>query len=647
VVGLRREREVLTVALAAGRHVVIEGPPGTGKSTLLRDIARDTGQDLVFVEGNAELTPARLVGQHDPAQVLAEGYAAASFADGPLLTAMRGGALLYLEEFNRIPEETLNVLITVLAEGEIAVPRLGLVAAGAGFRLIAAMNPFDAVGTARVSQAIADRICRVVLGYQDAAAEREITAAVTGEHGRVAAFAVALTRTTREHPDVRMGASVRGAIDLVLLLAGLARLRGELGLTLDTARDAAYAALSGRIRLADGCDRSPESVIDELLAGVWPDWPGMDGPDRTGDPDEPAAEDGGGDANSGAANSSSGADGATADGATGDGRGKADGPTAEPPQAGPSGGRTVSASRLRRDRAGRPGPASIGRAELAARHAALGAVSPETGALDTDALRALLADDPDAAVALLADLAMATDRELRAAARRLAARVFVELGATGGRPARGTRRLEPGRRADGDLDLDRTLARLPGAWPPRPEDLVTTTWRARQRALCLLIDTSGSMSGHGVAIAAVAAAGVVLAADDGLEPAVLAFGREVTVLQAHAAARPAKELVGALIGLRGHGLTDLAGGLRAAARQLAGADAGERVTILLSDCLPTTGGDPAAALAGIGRLHVLCPRPTAQAAAAGAALARRGGGLCQPVTRLAEVAPALSRALSR
>ena len=270
IVGLRREREVLTVALAAGRHVVIEGPPGTGKSTLLRDIARQAGQQVVFAEGNAELTPARLIGQYDPAQVLTGGYVPGSFTDGPLLRAMRAGALLYLEEFNRVPEETLNVLITVLTEGEIAVPRLGTVRADTGFRLVAAMNPFDAIGTARVSQAVSDRICRIVLGYQDAAAERQITTALTGRRGPEVDLAVALTRATRQHPDVRMGSSVRGSIDLVLLLAGLARLRGEDGMARESARDAAYAALSGRIRIADGCDRTPESVIDELLDTIWP-----------------------------------------------------------------------------------------------------------------------------------------------------------------------------------------------------------------------------------------------------------------------------------------------------------------------------------------------------------------------------------------
>ena len=93
---------------------------------------------------------------------------------------------------------------------------------------------------------------------------------MTGRDGENIWFAVALTRATREHRDIRMGASVRGAIDLVLLINGLTRLRGEAAMTRPTARDAAHAALSGRIRIADGCDRSPEAIIDELLDGLWP-----------------------------------------------------------------------------------------------------------------------------------------------------------------------------------------------------------------------------------------------------------------------------------------------------------------------------------------------------------------------------------------
>ena len=74
VVGRRREIELVVAALIADRHVVIEGPPGTGKSTLLRTVAHELGVGFEFVEGNAELTPARLVGHFDPARVMAEGY---------------------------------------------------------------------------------------------------------------------------------------------------------------------------------------------------------------------------------------------------------------------------------------------------------------------------------------------------------------------------------------------------------------------------------------------------------------------------------------------------------------------------------------------------------------------------------------------
>ena len=128
------------------------------------------------------------------------------------------------------------------------------------------MNPFDAVGTARVSQAIADRMCRVAIGYLDEPEEREVVARQTGVRGRAAELAVAVTRATRTHPAVRAGASVRGAIDMVRLARGLAELRDQAPLERDGLLDAAVAALSGRIRVHEDQDRTAEEVIAELLA---------------------------------------------------------------------------------------------------------------------------------------------------------------------------------------------------------------------------------------------------------------------------------------------------------------------------------------------------------------------------------------------
>jgi MoxR-like ATPase len=223
-----------------------------------------------LVEGNAELTPARLVGHFDPALVLSKGYVTEIFEDGPLLSAMRTGALLYIEELNRIPEETINVLLAAMSESEIAVPRLGGVAAAPGFGLVAALNPFDAVGTARISSAFYDRTCRIAMGYQTAEAERRIVDMRCGEgflHWRERV--VELVRRTRDHPDVRVGSSVRGAIDVTRLAAELSRLRGVPCDDWQTGLAASKAALSGRIRLADGCGRTPEEIIIELYTAVF------------------------------------------------------------------------------------------------------------------------------------------------------------------------------------------------------------------------------------------------------------------------------------------------------------------------------------------------------------------------------------------
>ena len=248
-----REVELLTAALDGGAHVLLEGPPGTGKSTLLRAVSTARSAPFHLVEGNAELTPARLVGHFDPAQVL----------------AMRAGGLLYVEEINRVPEETLNVLITVMSEAELTVPRLGLVHAEEGFRLVAAMNPFDAVGTERISSAIYDRTCRIAMDYQSAETEADIVALRGPSDAAWRARVVDLVRRTRGHGDVRIGSSVRGAIDLVAIATRLAEMRGVPPDDWQAGLDAALVSLSGRIRMHESAGRRPEDVVRELYEQVF------------------------------------------------------------------------------------------------------------------------------------------------------------------------------------------------------------------------------------------------------------------------------------------------------------------------------------------------------------------------------------------
>ncbi|MCS5719954.1 MoxR family ATPase [Herbiconiux sp. CPCC 205763] len=276
LVGRERELELALAAVAAGRDLVLEGPPGTSKTTMLKAITEEWGIPLLFVEGNADLTPAKLVGHHNPARVLREDYSADNFVAGPLVEAMRQGGFLYIEEFNRAPEDTLNTLLTAMADRAIEVPRVGLIEAQPTFRVIASMNPFDNVGTTRLSTSVADRLNRIVVGYQDAESERGIVALRTGLLGplaeRIIPDAVALTRATRTHPDVRQGSSVRGAIDCALVAHELFALRGfdesSPAPTDDAYRttlfDAMLVSLSGRIHLDEAAETTPERVLREI-----------------------------------------------------------------------------------------------------------------------------------------------------------------------------------------------------------------------------------------------------------------------------------------------------------------------------------------------------------------------------------------------
>lgn len=266
VVGREDQIRGLLSVLAAGRNLLLEGPPGTGKSTALRAITRHSGLSLSVVEGNAEMTPQKMIGYHDPAAVLTHGYREEDFVLGPLPAAMTSGGFLYVEEFNRLPEDTLNTLLTAMSERELHIPRYGVVRATESFRVIAAMNPFDNVGTAQVSVSVYDRLCRMVVDYQSKDEELEIVARRTAGRPDIVALAVQIVRESRSHSHLRSGSSIRGAIDFVLVERSLRELTEVTDLDVAQLTTVAELALSSKIVAEESWGRSAEDIVRELVA---------------------------------------------------------------------------------------------------------------------------------------------------------------------------------------------------------------------------------------------------------------------------------------------------------------------------------------------------------------------------------------------
>jgi Mg-chelatase subunit ChlD len=239
-------------------------------------------------------------------------------------------------------------------------------------------------------------------------------------------------------------------------------------------------------------------------------------------------------------------------------------------------------------------------------------ISPEVGQLDESAVDDALRDDPDATLALLAEMTGATDRRLSDLARRLAARLFLDLARRG--PARrgGVGRLaaQPYRPDGGDLDLDASFEAIAeaeaGGAAVDVERLRIRSWTTPQTAICLVVDRSGSMGGGPLATAAIAAAAV--ASRNPADYSVLAFSNDVVALKSQDAPKAAERVVTDLLVLRGHGTTDLARALRAAADQLARSRAARKITVLLSDCRSTVEGDAHGAASRLSELAVIAPR---------------------------------------
>jgi Mg-chelatase subunit ChlD len=274
-------------------------------------------------------------------------------------------------------------------------------------------------------------------------------------------------------------------------------------------------------------------------------------------------------------------------------------------------------------------------------------VSPEVGALDEAALAGALDDDLDAGVSLLVDLSRATDPLVRERARHLAAGLVVPAARVpGAASAAGTARFGPVRTDGADLDLDATLEGL-GQHPTlRAEDLRWRGWRRPGRAVVLLIDASGSVTGRPLTTAVVTAAALAARAGPEDQLGVVAFWSRSVVLRPIDDPSPPPRAVDRLLSLRGGDTTDLAGGLAAALGQLGRATAGRRDLLVLTDGLANEGEDPLPVAASAGApVHVLALSADEESMAACRALAGAGGGRVVALHRAADAPAAVAEVL--
>ncbi len=604
VVGRTDEILMIIAALRSGRHLFLEGPPGTSKSTILRAVAECSGKAFCLVTGNSDLTTSKLIGYFDPAETLSKGYLPEHFYPGSLLQAMKEGMFLYVEEFNRLPDETTNVFVTVMSENKLSVPRLGIVGAHKDFRIIAALNPLDDIGISRISRALKDRFCSFKMEYQSRDEEIEIVKRCTcHETDPIVELAVDIARRTRTHPDLKLGASVRASIDMVKIYREVLEILHDAG-TRETERtleklllNSAFMAFRNKIWMYETSEKTSEQVVEEIFRGM------LGAKKKNYRTDDRLMFESG-----------------TVGGRTPRDRAEFT-PMDERIDAMIQDNRMESLVDFAQEHPIRVGD-MLGSYRI---------VLAQWEAYDPDMLRRLLTLTWDR-------LDIATRRQFIHLMLRMVYRTSKSEVASKGRPT-GEVTLAPFDFQGDEIALDKTVESLTESRSMSYDNIFVLDRKKRKRAAILIMDASGSMQGTKLSMAAVAVGSLAMNLDGEDEYGIVLFSERVNLLKRIDQAMHIDRVISQVLDILPEGRTNLCLGLSAGLREIQRSRVEQRIGILLTDGWQNLGHDPIALAAKFPQLHVI-NLPGGSPELSGK-IAKAGRGRCVTATDVLQVPSAV------
>jgi MoxR-like ATPase len=289
IVGKKDTIQSALVALLCEGHILMEDVPGVGKTMLARALAASLGCEFQRIQFTPDLLPSDVTGVSVYNQKVAE----FEFKPGPVFAQ-----IILADEVNRATPRTQSALLECMEERQVTIdgkthilPR--------PFLVISTLNPIEYEGTFPLPEAQIDRfLMRIKMGYPTDQEENEILLRLQYRHpietihkvveaqelleaqntvrqvyveDSVREYIVSLVQKTRNHRDIALGSSPRGALGLFRAAQAKAALNGREYVLPDDVKSLAVNILSHRMVIKPESalrGRTGEQIVKNLLGEV-------------------------------------------------------------------------------------------------------------------------------------------------------------------------------------------------------------------------------------------------------------------------------------------------------------------------------------------------------------------------------------------